>query len=314
MPGSAASDDLEDDGFIVDIDTLQAHGIGAVDINKLKANGYYTIAAVHAATRRRLENIKGFSEIKVEKIKEAVKKCQPAGNGFMTAHELGQMRKKVIKISTGSKQLDAILGGFVPSVTPEHAADLPRGFQSMSISEVYGEFPDRFGLDPEAAQQNITYARCVNSEHQLELLESLCSQFIGGEYRLLIIDSVMACFRVDYVGRGELSERQQKLGQFLMRLNHIANVRVQHLRLLSTIEHSISEQSGANGDRQTKFRAILERVLSSLALMAASLSAAMFLPMLRPRDCFFGRDVVMSEWPSCRIPQVPLLFHQMRKF
>jgi len=32
----------------------------------------------------------------------------------------------------------------------------------------------------------------------------------------------MACFRVDYVGRGELSERQQKLGQFLSRLNHIA--------------------------------------------------------------------------------------------
>jgi hypothetical protein len=33
----------------------------------------------------------------------------------------------------------------------------------------------------------------------------------------------MACFRVDFVGRGELSERQQKLGQFLQRLNHIAN-------------------------------------------------------------------------------------------
>jgi meiotic recombination protein DMC1 len=33
----------------------------------------------------------------------------------------------------------------------------------------------------------------------------------------------MACFRVDFVGRGELSERQQKLGQFLQKLNHIAN-------------------------------------------------------------------------------------------
>jgi RecA/RadA recombinase len=30
----------------------------------------------------------------------------------MTAHEYGQIRKKVIKISTGSKQLDAILGGY----------------------------------------------------------------------------------------------------------------------------------------------------------------------------------------------------------
>lgn len=30
--------------FIVDIDGIQAHGIGAADITKLKANGYYTVA------------------------------------------------------------------------------------------------------------------------------------------------------------------------------------------------------------------------------------------------------------------------------
>lgn len=38
---------------------------------------------------------------------------QPGGGGFQTAHELGQQRKRVIKISTGSKALDAILGGWV---------------------------------------------------------------------------------------------------------------------------------------------------------------------------------------------------------
>jgi hypothetical protein len=64
------------DGFIVDIDAIQAHGIGAVDIAKLKANGYYTIASVHSATRRNLLKIKGFSEIKVDKVKDAITKCQ----------------------------------------------------------------------------------------------------------------------------------------------------------------------------------------------------------------------------------------------
>ena len=61
-------------------------GIGASDITKLKANGYYTVAvrlatdslltgfsdlskAVHAATRRTLAKIKGFSEVKVEKVR-----------------------------------------------------------------------------------------------------------------------------------------------------------------------------------------------------------------------------------------------------
>lgn len=83
---------------------------------------------MHSATRRNLLKIKGFSEIKVDKVKDAITKCQvdgvtfrlaqvsltlhqPAGGGFQTAHELGQQRKRVLKISTGSKQLDAILGG-----------------------------------------------------------------------------------------------------------------------------------------------------------------------------------------------------------
>lgn len=77
----------------MDIDSIQAHGIGAADITKLKANGFYTVAvrahtkaivddclftmvqSVHGATRKTLLKIKGFSEVKVEKIKEAVQKC-----------------------------------------------------------------------------------------------------------------------------------------------------------------------------------------------------------------------------------------------
>ncbi|KAI9712253.1 MAG: Meiotic recombination protein dmc1, partial [Chrysothrix sp. TS-e1954] len=119
------------EAFIVDIDSIQAHGIGAADITKLKANGYCTVASVHAATRRTLLKIKGFSEVKVEKVKEAVAKCLPVATGFITAKELGHQRRRVVRISTGSKQLDAILGG---------------GFQSMSISEVFGEFRESFVL------------------------------------------------------------------------------------------------------------------------------------------------------------------------
>jgi RecA/RadA recombinase len=60
------------------------------------------------------------------------------------------------------------------------------------------------------------------SQHQLELLNSLAQPFASNQYRLLVIDSIMNCFRVDYSGRGELSERQQKLNQFLSRLSHMA--------------------------------------------------------------------------------------------
>ena len=84
------------------------------------------------------------------------------------------------------------------------------------------QIAERFEVDPEAALENILYARALNSEHQLELLNGLAREFASGEYKLLIIDSILCCFRVDFSGRGELSERQQKLNQFLMKLAHMA--------------------------------------------------------------------------------------------
>ena len=84
------------------------------------------------------------------------------------------------------------------------------------------QIAERFGVDPETTQDNITYARAVNSEHQMELLNKVSEFFVNNEYRLLIVDSIMALFRVDYVGRGELNERQQKLNQFLSKLTHVA--------------------------------------------------------------------------------------------
>lgn len=71
--GSVYSDDEEVVG-IIDIDDIQIHGIGATDIAKLKANGIHTIGTLLSTTTKRLLKIKGFSDVKVEKIKEAGKK------------------------------------------------------------------------------------------------------------------------------------------------------------------------------------------------------------------------------------------------
>jgi meiotic recombination protein DMC1 len=45
---------------------------------------------------------------------------------------------------------------------------------------------------------------------------------IEDQFSLLVIDSIMAPFRVDYSGRGELSERQQVLGKLLSRIQKIS--------------------------------------------------------------------------------------------
>jgi len=50
----------------------------------------------------------------------------------------------------------------------------------------------------------------------------IASKMLEEQYSLLIIDSIMALFRVDFSGRGELSERQQHLGKMLSKLLKLA--------------------------------------------------------------------------------------------
>ncbi|KAI8927034.1 Rad51-domain-containing protein [Entophlyctis helioformis] len=113
----------EEQADFMEVRMVDDVGINQADIGKLKAQGITTIRGVQMTISRTLLKIKGFSEIKVEKIKEAAAKL--IANGFMTATELSQRRKCVIRISTGSKEFDKLLGG---------------GVQTMSITEAFGEF------------------------------------------------------------------------------------------------------------------------------------------------------------------------------
>ncbi|XP_063677349.1 meiotic recombination protein DMC1/LIM15 homolog [Bolinopsis microptera] len=235
-----------------DVDLLQSHGINVADIKKLKGAGICTIKGILMTTAKKLCNIKGLSEAKVEKIKDVCKTL--CDSGFVTAFEVSERRKSIFKISTGSKELDKLLGG---------------GLESMAITEAFGEFrtgktqlshtlcvltqlpgpngysggkvifidtentfrpgrlrsiADRYNLDHTAMLDNVLYARAYTSEHQLELLDFAAAKCHEepGIFKILIIDSVMALFRVDFTGRGELADRQQKLAQLLARLQKLS--------------------------------------------------------------------------------------------
>ncbi len=83
---------------------------------------------------------------------------------------------------------------------------------------------ERFGMDPDEALDNVIYARAYNTDHQMELITMIAAKFAEnpGEFRLLVIDSIISLFRTDYSGRGELGERQQKLNQMLAKLMRVA--------------------------------------------------------------------------------------------
>ena len=68
-------------------------------------------------------------------------------------------------------------------------------------------------------------ARCQNHEQQHEMLAAVAAKIADAEepVKLLIVDSVMGLFRVEFSGRGELAERQQKLGQHIRELVKIAS-------------------------------------------------------------------------------------------
>lgn len=52
----------------------------------------------------------------------------------------------------------------------------------------------------------------------------------------------MACFRVDYCGRGELADRQQKLNQFLSKLTHMA----EEFNVCVLMTNQVQSDPGAN--------------------------------------------------------------------
>ena len=79
----------------------------------------------------------------------------------------------------------------------------------------------RYNLDQDAVLENVLYARAFTSEQQMEYLDFAAAKFHEepGVFKLLIVDSIMALFRVDYSGRGELADRQQHLAQVIKMVN-----------------------------------------------------------------------------------------------
>jgi DNA repair protein RadA len=86
------------------------------------------------------------------------------------------------------------------------------------------QIAEGFGLDVQEALSRIHIARAFNSSHQILMAEKV-NELIqkGSNIRLVIIDSLTAHFRAEYVGRESLASRQQKLNQHLHTIQNIAN-------------------------------------------------------------------------------------------
>ena len=77
-------------------------------MKKLEEAGYYTVEAVAYAPKKQLTTIKGISEAKADKLLSEALKLVPMG--FTTATEFHQRRSELVQLTTGSKELDKLLG------------------------------------------------------------------------------------------------------------------------------------------------------------------------------------------------------------
>jgi DNA repair protein RadA len=77
-------------------------------------------------------------------------------------------------------------------------------------------------MDPEKVLDNIIVARAYNSAHQVLILEEAGPVIEENNVKLIVADSAVGLFRAEYLGRGTLSVRQQKLNHFVHLLSRIA--------------------------------------------------------------------------------------------
>jgi len=227
-------------------------GIGPAVAAKLESAGIYDLMSLAVMGPSELGDMAGVSAGVARKAIQAARSMLELG--FTDGLEYAKKRANVISITTGSKNINELLGG--------------KGVQSKAITETYGAYgsgktqvglslavhvqlpldkggangkcafidtegtfiasrvkqiAEAIGANPEKVLKNIFVARAFNSDHQILLLERISEMIKEGEpIKLLVIDSLTAHFRAEFAGRGQLAERQHKLNRYLHDLMKLA--------------------------------------------------------------------------------------------
>ena len=253
-------------------------GIGPGIAAKLEAAGIYDLMGLAVMSPPALSELAGIGEAVARKAIQASRSMMNLG--FMSGDEYAKKREDIIFITTGSENLDNLLGG--------------KGVETKAMTEIYGAFgsgktqlalslavntqlpkeqkgangkavyidtegtfrPDRIkqiaeamGANPEKALKNILVARAFNSDHQILLVDKINELIKDGEpIKLVIVDSLTAHFRAEFSGRGQLADRQQKLNRYLHNLMKLAE---QHNLAVLVTNQVISNPAIMFGDPTT---------------------------------------------------------------
>src|SRR5271157_723783 len=218
-------------------------GVGPSIAKKLEESGFSNLRALATLSPKMLQEQSGIGDKTAQKIVQAAQELCKID--FTTADVVFEKRQQLGRITTGCNALDELFGGGIETgaVTElsgeyrtgktqiAHQAclnvQLPTDKGGLAGKALYvdteGTFrPERIaqmaiarGHDVKTALKNIIYARAYNSEHQVTILKQARKLVEGQDVKLIVIDSIIAHFRSEYMGLGSLGPRQQLLNMHL---------------------------------------------------------------------------------------------------
>lgn len=226
-------------------------GVGDVTLQKLADAGFNDVLSIAVAAPAQLIDAAGLSEAAARKMITFAR--NELDMGFKTGNDVVKARENVDRISTGSKSFDELLGGgfetgaicecfgefgsgktqvghiLAVSCLKEHPdtvafyIDTENTFRPERIKELC----KGFGVDEEKILKNLRVAKAYNSDHQMFLVDKV-AEIIDAEklkVKLIVVDSLTAHFRAEFIGRGTLADRQQKLNRHMHALAKLADTR-----------------------------------------------------------------------------------------
>ena len=233
-------------------------GVGPATAEKLREAGYSDLMSLAVATPDTVAEATEIGANVAQKIIAAAREAVDVG-GFETGDVIAERRKSIAKLTTCSKAFDELLGGGLETqaitecygefgsgksqLAHQLAVNVTRGEDEGGLNgdtvwidtestfrpERIRQMSDALELDPETILKRIHVARAFNSHHQMLLMEKAHEMTKDFPVRLVVIDSLTAHFRAEYIGRGVLAERQQLLNKHiheLMRFGDIHNAAI----------------------------------------------------------------------------------------
>ncbi|MEX2756465.1 MAG: DNA repair and recombination protein RadA [Candidatus Sigynarchaeota archaeon] len=237
-----------------DIDTSALQDIKGMTpkIMKILAEeGFTTPHQVAMASPDDLTRVQGISDNKARQIIYAAREQL----GMCEFVSVDQVKENYEWFTTGSENVDdlmdggittgritEIFGGFKSGKTNTVntlaiTVQLPKAEGGLDGDVVYidteGTFSKaklariarRFGIDPAKALSRIHLAKVYSADHQLQMIEQCEKLLATYPIRLIIVDSLMALLRNEYVGIGSLAPRQAKLNKIIHTLGRIAEAK-----------------------------------------------------------------------------------------